>query len=138
MVKIEENVCIDDLIIVWVSLHLQKVYIDHLPSLDLMVSFHNVKVWQMYMWLLTTLRSPKKESWFSSAPSFNFYQKREEKSHAPRQILSLGKHVKCMHFSSDMVFFNFQKRKEYLSPFSFFNFFLMRTKTFIFRGLNCF
>ncbi len=27
-----------------------------------------------------------------------------KKSHSPRQILSLGKHVKCMHFSDDIVF----------------------------------
>ncbi len=79
----------------------------------------------------------KNKSWFSSAP---FYEK---KSHAPHQILSLGKHVKCFHFSDDMVFslalINFQflsdvnqdiyfsisikeKKKENRSPSSFFFF----------------
>ncbi len=43
------------------------------------------------------------KAWFSSAPSSNFYNNKK-KSHAPRQILSLGKHMKCMHFSDDMVF----------------------------------
>ncbi len=32
------------------------------------------------------------------------FTKKKKKSHAPRQILSLGKHMKCMHFSDDMVF----------------------------------
>ncbi len=29
---------------------------------------------------------------------------KKRKSHTPRQILSFGKHVKCMHFSDDMGF----------------------------------
>ncbi len=63
----------------------------------------------------------EKKSWFSSAPSSNFYKKRKT-SQAPRQILSLGKHVKCMHFS-DMVFFNFQKNKKSLAIVIFLFFF---------------
>ncbi len=47
----------------------------------------------------------------------------QKKRHAPRQILSLGKHVKCMHFS-DMVF---------SLALVIFHFFLMRIKTFIFQ-----
>ncbi len=55
----------------------------------------------MQMTRLLKLR-PQKKSWFSSTPSSNFYNKKK-KSHALRQILSLGKHVKCIHFS-DMLF----------------------------------
>ncbi len=74
-----------------------------------------------------------------------------KKSHAPRPILNLGKHVKYIHFSDDMVFsltliifnfflmwtkiFIFQFKKKSLHS-SFFFFFLMRTKTIIFRDLS--
>ncbi len=44
-------------------------------------------------------------------PRLHFYNNKK-KSLAPCQILSLGKHVKCMHISHDMVFFNFQKEKK--------------------------
>ncbi len=47
-----------------------------------------------------------------------------KKSHAPHQMLSLGKHVKHMHFSNDMVF---------SLALIFFPFFLMRTKKLIFQ-----
>ncbi len=63
----------------------------------------------------------QKRSSFSSAPSSNFYQK---KSHAPRQILNLGKHMKSMHFSDDIVF---------LLTLVIFLFFLTRIKAFIFQ-----
>ncbi len=57
----------------------------------------------------------------------------QKTSHALCKILSLGKHVKSMHFSDDW-YFSISKNKNHL-PSSFFFFFLMRTKTFIFRGL---
>ncbi len=77
-------------------------------------------------WVITmasiNIKATKKKSWFSSNPSSNFVPSLK-KSHAPRQILILGKHVKCKHFSDDMVFslalVIFQKK------------ILIRTKTFI-------
>ncbi len=52
------------------------------------------------------------------------FTKKRKKTNTLRQILSLEKHVKCKHFSDDIVF---------LLTSSFFNFFLMRTRTIIFQ-----
>ncbi len=74
------------------------------------------------------------------------------KSHAPPQILSLGKYMKCMHFSDDMVFslalvifqfisdknqdiyFSISKKRKCLS--SLFFIFLEKQDIYFFRGLT--
>ncbi len=109
---------------------------------------------------LTFLQTPynyglkKKKSGFSSAPSSNFYKNNNKKSHAPRQILSLGK-TREMHaffwygifacpchycFFSDEnqdIYFQFQKIKINKLP-ALVIFFLMRIKTFTVHGLCIF
>ncbi len=95
----------------------------------------------------------KKKSLFLSAPSSNFYNNKK-KSHIAHQILSLGKHIKCTHFSDDMVFslalvifqffsdenqeiyFSFSKKIYISLTLIIFHFFSMRTKIFIFCGLT--
>ncbi len=100
-------------------------------------------------------KAAKKKSWFSSAPSSHFYKKyfkKESRSSSNTQSWETHEmHVffwwygifarPAHHFSTFFwweprhLFFNL-KKKENRSPSSFFNFFLMRTKTFIFRGLT--
>ncbi len=57
-------------------------------------------------WIMYILGHDKKTC-FSSAPSSNFYTHKKRAKYS-----SLWKHVKCMHFSDDMIFFNFQKEKK--------------------------
>ncbi len=81
-----------------------------------------------------SIKATKKKSRGSHQLLSNFYNKK--KSQAPCQILSLGKHLKCMHFSDDMVFFNLKTNLLTLIIFLFFSGWEPKHLFFNFKKIN--